>query len=98
LAQLKYSRLDCAGVVANQCWQVKIQGGGTTGATAWLSYILSFFIPVFGFISFRVFWGREVEADTIGRGFLIASFIGLIVYIILAAVGIIHGMDLLQSV
>jgi hypothetical protein len=68
------------------------------GVTAWLSYILSFFVPVFGFISFWVFLGREDEADTIGKGCFIAAFIGLIVYIVLAAIGISLGIDVLKSI
>ncbi|MFC2042228.1 hypothetical protein ACFLTV_01850 [Chloroflexota bacterium] len=68
------------------------------GVIAWLAYILSFFIPVFGFISFWVFLGREDEADTIGKGCFIASFIGLVVYIVLAAIGLSLGIDILKSV
>ena len=68
------------------------------GAAAWLAYILSFFIPVFGFISFWVFAGREDDADTVGRWCLIISFIGLVAYVIAIAVGISIGASLLKSI
>ena len=54
----------------------------------WLAYILSFFIPIFGWITFWVFSGRGPRLQVIARGCMIASFIGIIVLIILAAVGV----------
>ena len=54
----------------------------------WLAYILSLFIPVFGFITFWLFAGKEGELNTIARYSLIASFIGVVMYAILAAVGV----------
>ena len=54
----------------------------------WLVYIVAFFIPVFGWATFWVFSGREPELKIIARGSMIASFVGIIVLIILAAVGI----------
>jgi hypothetical protein len=58
------------------------------GWVQWLVYIISFFLPPFGFITFWVFAGREPELSVVGRNSLIASFIGVIVMLILAAVGI----------
>jgi len=55
------------------------------GWVKWLVYIASFFVPIFGFITFWVTYGKDQE---ISRGSMIASFIGLVVYIILAAVGV----------
>ncbi len=54
----------------------------------WLVYIAAFFIPVFGWVTFWVFSGREPELKVIARGSMIASFIGTILLIILAAVGL----------
>ncbi len=68
------------------------------GAAAWLAYILSFFIPIFGFVSFWVFSGREDEVDTVGRRCLIAGFIGLVVYVIAAAVGISFGVAVFKPI
>ena len=58
------------------------------GSVKWLVYILSFFIPIFGFITFWVFSGRDGDLDAVARMSLIASFIGVILWIILAAVGV----------
>ena len=55
----------------------------------WLVYIAAFFIPVFGWVTFWVFSGREPELKVIARGSMIASFVGLIILIILAAFGLI---------
>jgi hypothetical protein len=55
------------------------------GWVKWLVYILSFFIPVFGFITFWVLFEKERE---ISRNSMIASFFGVVIYIILAAVGV----------
>lgn len=58
------------------------------GALAWLVYILSFFAPPFGFITFWVFTGRrDDDLAGIARGSLIASFIGFVVWMIVAATG-----------
>ena len=54
----------------------------------WLVYIVAFFIPVFGWVTFWVFSGREPELKVIARGSMIASFVGTIILIILAAVGL----------
>ena len=54
----------------------------------WLVYIVSFFIPVFGWITFWVFSGREPELKVIARGSMIASFVGVILLIILAVLGV----------
>ncbi len=54
----------------------------------WLVYIAAFFIPVFGWVTFWVFSGREPELKVIARGSMIASFVGTILLIILAAVGL----------
>ena len=54
----------------------------------WLVYIVAFFLPVFGWITFWVFSGREPELKVIARGSMIASFVGVILLIILAAVGV----------
>ena len=53
-----------------------------------LVYILAFFIPIFGFITFWVFSGRENELKNVGRQSIIAGFFGVILYIILATLGI----------
>ncbi len=58
------------------------------GAIQWLVYIISFFVPVFGFVTFWVFSGRQGELDEVGKKSIVASFIGIIVWIILAAIGI----------
>jgi len=54
----------------------------------WLVYIVAFFLPVFGWVTFWVFSGREPELKVIARGSMIASFVGVILLVILAAVGI----------
>jgi uncharacterized membrane protein len=67
-------------------------------AAAWLAYILSFFIPVFGFVSFWVFSGREEEVDTVGKKCLISAFIGVVIYVIAAVVGIIFGIAIFEPI
>ncbi|MFC2044871.1 hypothetical protein ACFLT8_06775 [Chloroflexota bacterium] len=57
------------------------------GRSKWLVHILSFFIPIFGFVTFWVLAGRGDELNDIARNSLIASFIGVILLVILAAVG-----------
>ncbi len=54
----------------------------------WLVYIAAFFIPVFGWVTFWVFSGREPELKVIARGSMIASFVGTVRLISLAAVGL----------
>jgi len=56
-------------------------------SVSWLVYIVSFFLPPFGWITFWVFSGRDPELKIIARGAMIASFIGIILLIILAAIG-----------
>ena len=58
------------------------------GWVKWLIYIASFFVPVFGFITFWVFAGRTDELHDISRSCVIAAFFGLVLYIILAAFGV----------
>ena len=58
------------------------------GWSKWLVYILSFFVPIFGFITFWVFSGRKDELHTVAEKALICSFFGVILLIILIALGI----------
>jgi len=58
------------------------------GWVKWLVYIVSFFVPVFGFVTFWVFSGRQNELEDVGKCSMIAAFIGVVVYIILAALGV----------
>jgi hypothetical protein len=59
------------------------------GWVNWLVYIASFFIPIFGFISFWVFGAKGTKADKeIAKGSMIASFFGLVLYILFATLGI----------
>ena len=57
-------------------------------AVPWLVYLLSLFIPVFGFITFWLFAGKEGELNIVARYSLIASFVGVVMYAILAAIGV----------
>jgi hypothetical protein len=54
----------------------------------WLVYIVAFFLPMFGWVTFWVFSGREPELKVIARGSMIASFFGVVLWVILAAVGV----------
>ena len=54
----------------------------------WLVYILSFFLPIFGFVTFWIFAGREGELGDVGRNSMIASFVGVIVLMILTVFGL----------
>ena len=54
----------------------------------WLVYILSFFLPVFGFVTFWVFAGREGELSDVARNSMLASFVGVVLLVILAAIGV----------
>jgi hypothetical protein len=58
------------------------------GWVRWLVYIPSFFVPIFGFVTFWIFAGRTDELQDISRGSMIAGFFGLVVYIILATLGV----------
>ena len=58
------------------------------GWVKWLAYIVSFFIPVFGFVTFWVFSGRHNELEDVAKWSMTAAFIGAVVYIILAALGV----------
>jgi len=57
-------------------------------AVPWLVYIVSFFIPVFGFITFWVFGRMEGELNIVAMRSLIISFVGVVLLVILAAVGL----------
>jgi len=67
------------------------------GWVKWLVYIVSFFIPPFGFVTFWVFSGRQNELEDVGKCSMIAAFIGVVVYIILAALGVTLFGDLWQG-
>jgi len=58
------------------------------GCVKWLVYIVSFFIPVFGFVTFWVFSGRQNELEHVAKWSMTAAFIGVVVYVILAALGV----------
>ena len=58
------------------------------GWVKWLAYIVFFFIPVFGFVTFWVFSGRHNELEDVAKWSMTAAFIGAVVYIILAALGV----------
>ncbi len=53
----------------------------------YLVYIMSFFIPPVGVITFWVLLGRGEEPQNIAKWSFLAAFIGFIVWIIIAAVG-----------
>ena len=58
------------------------------GWVKWLVYIASFFIPLFGFITFWVFSWRGDEPKEIAKWAMVASFFGVVLYVILAALGV----------
>ena len=58
------------------------------GSVKWLVYILSFFLPIFGFVTFWVFAGREGDLGDVARNSMLASFIGVVLLVILGAIGI----------
>ena len=58
------------------------------GLAKWFVYILSFFIPIYGFITFWIFAGRGDELNVVARNSLIVSFIGVVLLVILAAIGL----------
>jgi len=67
------------------------------GWVKWLVYIVSFFIPPFGFVTFWVFSGRQNELEHVAKWSMAAAFIGVVVYIILAALGVTLFGDLRQG-
>jgi len=58
------------------------------GLAKWFVYILSFFLPIFGFVTFWAFVGRGDELNVVAVNSLIASFVGVAVLITVAAVGL----------
>jgi hypothetical protein len=58
------------------------------GWVQYLVYILSFFFPPFGFITFWVFSGREEELAMVGKWSVLAGFIGVIIWCLVAAFGL----------
>jgi hypothetical protein len=56
------------------------------GWIKYLLYIMSFFVPPVGLISFWVFSGRELELKTMGKWAFFAAFIGFIAWVVFAAV------------
>ena len=67
------------------------------GCVKWLVYIVSFFVPPFGFVTFWVFSGRQNELEDVAKWSMAAAFIGVVVYIILAALGVTLFGDLWQG-
>ena len=67
------------------------------GWVKYLVYIASFFVPVFGFITFWVFSGREDEMQEVAKVTMAVAFFGALVYIILAALGMTVFADLFQG-
>jgi hypothetical protein len=67
------------------------------GWVKYLVYILSFFVPVFGFITFWVFSGRYDEMQEIAKVTMAVAFFGALVYIILAALGVTVFADFFQG-
>ncbi len=53
----------------------------------YLTYIISFFIPPAGLISFWVFSGRDDEQKNIAKWCMLAAFIGFIVWAICCVLG-----------
>jgi hypothetical protein len=67
------------------------------GWVKYLVYIASFFVPVFGFITFWVFSGREDEMQEVAKVTMAVAFFGALVYIILAALGMTVFSDLFRG-
>ena len=67
------------------------------GWVKWLAYIVSFFIPPFGFITFWVFSGREDELQEVSKVAMAVAFFGAVVYIALAALGVTVFADLFRG-
>jgi hypothetical protein len=57
------------------------------GWVKYLLYIMSFFIPPVGVITFWVLMGREEELTTIAKWAFLSAFIGFVVWIIVAIIG-----------
>ena len=53
----------------------------------YLVFIMSFFIPPVGVVSFWVFMGRGEELEDIAKWSFLAAFVGFVVWVIVAAVG-----------
>ncbi len=59
------------------------------GWVKYLLYIVSFFIPPVGIISLWVFAGRpDEELKMHAKWCMLAAFIGIVVYVILGAIGV----------
>jgi hypothetical protein len=59
----------------------------------YLVYIMSFLIPPVGVITFWVSSGRGKELEEVAKWSFFAAFVGLVVWCIVAAVGLtMHGM------
>ena len=58
------------------------------GWTQWVVYVLSLFLPLFGFVTFWVFSGRDDELKEVGKWSLVASVIGVFVWAVFAALGV----------
>jgi len=58
------------------------------GYVKWLVYILSFFLPVFGFVTFWVNAGREGELGDVAKNSMLASFAGVVLLVILGIIGV----------
>ena len=62
------------------------------GWVKYLVYIMSFFIPPVGVITFWVSLGRGEELNDIAKWSFFAAFVGLIVWCIIATVTGMHTM------
>ncbi len=58
------------------------------GWAKYLLYIMSFFIPPVGVLSMWVFLGRSDELKMHAKWCLILAFFGVVLYVILGAVGV----------
>ncbi len=58
----------------------------------YLVYVLSFFIPPVGVITFWVFAGRQDELKEIAKWSFLAAFVGVIAWVIVGAVTGYHRM------
>ena len=56
------------------------------GWVNWLVYITSFFVPVFGFITFWVFSAKGDKKTA--KWAMVAGFFGLVLYVLLATLGV----------
>ena len=70
------------------------------GWVQWLTYILSFFVPPFGVITFWIFSGRDEEQRRVGKWCLVLAFAGVVVWAICGFLGLTfhrffwHGMGM----